>query len=401
MNFFEKVFDKLALKKYITKGDETDHTFPRRFCMRKTMVAMMMMTLAMIAAAQIPVNGLVAYFPFTGNYNDESGSNVALTARTPAVPPVLVADRFSTSNSAYSLNGTSNSFRGIDSMLPMGNTPRTISLWVNPQDMLRTIISYGKLEATKHFELRTRPGKLILLNGKDSLVSNLNTSLFNLGMWGNIVMTYDGTTTRIYIQGSEISSTTTMVWNTEPQTLVIGANFHNPVDENLFYGKLDDIAIYKRALSAAQISAMYQAKTYKNTLPNITSTPVTIAQAAQGYSYTVTANDPDSAASVTYTLSQSPTGMTILNGVLTWVPSMSQVGINSVKVVARDNIGDTVAQSFNINVEPGTTALRGVTPKMSWSKSSGTGYYSISGRKIVGVQRGVLISNSLKSISMK
>src|SRR5437016_1107730 len=55
--------------------------------------------------AQIPSNGLVAYFPLTGNANDQSGSGIIgtpLSGGYPAnTPPVLTADRNSVANSAY------------------------------------------------------------------------------------------------------------------------------------------------------------------------------------------------------------------------------------------------------------------------------------------------------------
>jgi len=55
--------------------------------------------------AQIPSNGLVAWYPFNGNANDESGNgnNGVVNGAT------LTADRFGNANGAYSFDGV-NSF---------------------------------------------------------------------------------------------------------------------------------------------------------------------------------------------------------------------------------------------------------------------------------------------------
>ena len=53
------------------------------------------------AFCQFPTNGLVGYWPFNGNANDESnnGHNGTVSGAT------LVADRFGNVNSAYNFNG--------------------------------------------------------------------------------------------------------------------------------------------------------------------------------------------------------------------------------------------------------------------------------------------------------
>ena len=47
--------------------------------------------------SQIPTNGLVAYYPFSGNVGDSSGNNYHGTTYN----VTLVSDRFGNSNSAY------------------------------------------------------------------------------------------------------------------------------------------------------------------------------------------------------------------------------------------------------------------------------------------------------------
>src|SRR5438552_10965983 len=72
-------------------------------------------------------NGLVAYYPFSGNANDASGNGLNGTING----ATLIQDRFGRPNSAYSFNGSS-------SYISFANTPTTqtnnwtISSWIKP-----------------------------------------------------------------------------------------------------------------------------------------------------------------------------------------------------------------------------------------------------------------------------
>tara|TARA_B100000767_G_scaffold81987_1_gene78931 strand:- start:946 stop:1185 length:240 start_codon:yes stop_codon:yes gene_type:complete len=51
--------------------------------------------------SQIPTNGLVGYWPFSGNANDSSGNNLNGTVNG----AVLTEDRFGNSSSAFNFDG--------------------------------------------------------------------------------------------------------------------------------------------------------------------------------------------------------------------------------------------------------------------------------------------------------
>jgi hypothetical protein len=81
----------------------------------------------------VPSNGLVGWWPFNGNANDESGNgnNGTTTNAT------ITSDRNGSLNSAYTFNGTSNFIEIPDSpTLRLNNTDFTISFWVNTSDAL-------------------------------------------------------------------------------------------------------------------------------------------------------------------------------------------------------------------------------------------------------------------------
>jgi hypothetical protein len=88
-----------------------------------------------------------------------------------------------------------------------------------------------------------------------------------------------------------------------------------------------------------------------NDAPSITSTPVIMATEEVQYTYDVEANDPEDD-TLTYSLSTFPAGMAIdtASGLITWTPTNSQVGANSVVVLVSDGNGGNDTQSFTITV---------------------------------------------------
>jgi hypothetical protein len=69
--------------------------------------------------------GLVAYYPFNGNANDESGNgrNGAVTKA------VLTLDRTGTTNRAYQFNGSNNRIVVSGATWPGGNSDRSVVVW--------------------------------------------------------------------------------------------------------------------------------------------------------------------------------------------------------------------------------------------------------------------------------
>ncbi|MEM7165061.1 MAG: putative Ig domain-containing protein [Planctomycetota bacterium] len=91
-----------------------------------------------------------------------------------------------------------------------------------------------------------------------------------------------------------------------------------------------------------------------NQTPTITSVPVTTATEASPYSYDVDATDPDPLDTISYTLDVAPVGATInsSSGLIDWIPSATQTGMQSFTVRATDNGVGTlfVQQSFSVTV---------------------------------------------------
>jgi len=93
-----------------------------------------------------------------------------------------------------------------------------------------------------------------------------------------------------------------------------------------------------------------------NDPPKITSKPVTTAMVDVTYTYQVKALDPDKADKLTYSLTDSPAGMTIdqATGVIQWTPTDSQKAGHEVAVMVADSnsVPASDTQRFTVSVNP-------------------------------------------------
>src|SRR5439155_6828363 len=88
-----------------------------------------------------------------------------------------------------------------------------------------------------------------------------------------------------------------------------------------------------------------------NQAPVFTSTPSTVADPGQPYSYAVTATDAENDP-LRFDLPLRPAGMAIqpATGLLTWLPGAAQVGSHDVIVRVRDGNDGVTLQHFQVTV---------------------------------------------------
>ena len=202
----------------------------------------------------VPTDGLVAYYPFNGNAHDESGNGNDGTVFGAS----LVSDRFGNFNSAYSFDGTDDRIIvNHDPSLNLG-TAFTISAWVisdvtpasnNP------MLAKGTAFASHEYSLFFANGSnkpWISLNG--GAASNQQVGP-NMGVsttdWLHIVGLYEAGVLKLYIDGVESAAANRAAPIATTSDLRIGAL------QSLFYrGLIDDIRIYNRALTEAEIQVL-------------------------------------------------------------------------------------------------------------------------------------------------
>lgn len=204
-------------------------------------------------SAQIPTDGLVAWYPFNGNCNDESGNGHHGTN----YGATLTTDRFGNPNSAYYFDGNSKISITDDFFQNIPNNPVSISIW----GMTTTYEWGGHLigKRTGYLPLQyqigfaTSPYGIAFGSWDGSIDSYLETGiLFPPDSLLHIVGTFNGTTWKVFINGSFIDS----LVSGPPATVIAPLNIGYS-GEPYFRGVIDDIRIYNRALYQDEILALY------------------------------------------------------------------------------------------------------------------------------------------------
>lgn len=113
----------MARKLYPNPGKPVTFTL-KLFPMRNLTSLIAVCALTSALQAQIPTNGLIGGWPFTGNANDMSGNNNHGTVNG----ALLTNDRFGNANCAYKFNGTSD-YIVMQNGGPLGSVARSVSFW--------------------------------------------------------------------------------------------------------------------------------------------------------------------------------------------------------------------------------------------------------------------------------
>lgn len=200
--------------------------------------------------------GLVAYYPFNGNANDESGSGNHATTNT----AILTSDRYNQSNSAYTFNGTTRILAPTNN-LPIGNSDRTISVWVHSPN-------FG--QGNKMFVGWGTPGspnlRMSALGIGHSFSTNKKPFFWGWGAdlvavtplndnnWNHVACVFNNGVMKIYING-QLDNYTNLTINTPPNTTLHIGWFNSTLSG--FNGSIDDIRIYNRALTDSEILGLY------------------------------------------------------------------------------------------------------------------------------------------------
>ncbi len=210
----------------------------------------------------IPISGLVAYYPFNGNANDESGNGNDGTV----VGATLTTDRFGNPNSAYSFDGSDDYIRVPDDDSLDLSDGMTIMAWINSNDTSgpKVIVSKWNDNTSDHsyiFKDHDSSDKLLIELSKgyhNDLAKLEGTTSIATEEWIHVATTFDSNTVELYFNGIEDASSAAIgVIRNSATDLLIGAVFTwGGIFQN-FDGVIDDVRVYNRALTEAEIQALY------------------------------------------------------------------------------------------------------------------------------------------------
>ncbi len=211
------------------------------------------------AGGQAGASGLVAYYSFSGNAQDESGNGNDGSAIGGAA---LAMDRFGSVDSAYQLDGTSGYIEIPDSADFNFNQPITVTAWIYLNDNASAGIvgqwGPGGLGGDA-FVLSVRSGKLKFTLPIPGLYELDSQSTLTEMQWLFVGVVYDGTDVKLFINGTQDASGTFAAAQVDSdQPVRIGFELIISGDPGYLDGLVDDVRIYKRALSDMEIQQLHQ-----------------------------------------------------------------------------------------------------------------------------------------------
>ena len=243
----------------------------------------------------IPTNGLVGWWPFNGNANDESGNGNHGSVNGAG----LTLDRNGVLNSAYTFSGSSNYIDINQSFFDNGWNDYTISVWFASESYTNLGESQMLVNSIPHdgFALAWNGGnsKLIgcgvnsnpnkhawdILSGNKWKYKNVN-----LSTWYNVVFKKTGKVYSCFVNGDLDTSFYNSI---SPISYNVGMRIGNISPgwaSEPFNGKIDDVAVWNRSLSAEEIK-----KLFKSCERSITQQPTNLGLFSGNALFTCASND--------------------------------------------------------------------------------------------------------------
>jgi len=219
----------------------------------------------------LPRNGLIGWWPFNNNANDESGNNHELT---PIGLVLKTENRFGQANSAYYFSTVvpeskfnfPSSFNSVFNQLSLG----TISFWVKIDSIAEHDHYFGFdnvffAKQTHGVNTETHIG---LANNKfrihsgplPSSVFVVDTTTIRVKTWYSLIITWTPNLLRFFVNGqlsSEIQGSFGLSNNPSPSFTSIGG-FQGTGGSGC-YSSIDDIGFWNRALTNQEIAMIFNA----------------------------------------------------------------------------------------------------------------------------------------------
>ncbi len=183
-----------------------------------------------------PPQFLIANYPFNNSLNNSQGNTPFTAAST-----LLTSDRFGNPNAAVNTSGLS---AASVNYLPVGNSARSVSLWFKRSESNVNIFRYGN----QVFGCFINASNQYVLQGAGVDTNFMGSNPTNT--WTHLVITYNGTQAKMYINGTQLGTAVTINLNTvNAGGFIIGQTSQT--------NSYDDINIYDFELNQTEITNLF------------------------------------------------------------------------------------------------------------------------------------------------
>lgn len=222
---------------------------------------------------QINTQDLLAYYPFNGNANDESGNGNNGVINGAVGSP----DRFGNGDKAFSFNGTTSTIlTGANNILDH-HQQGSVALWFSSSDVSKgQLLSYSTDQTNGSlYSIGVRSGTILVSFKYTGLKVPSHRGLTQLSpnVWYHLVVVADGTSPlKLYLNGNleeatfdpDLTSANGSEWFADMLSatsynhfICFGALRRSGGNEDLFQGKIDEVGVYARALNASEVQTLY------------------------------------------------------------------------------------------------------------------------------------------------
>lgn len=215
------------------------------------MLLLVSLLLTVTSFAQLPTTGLVAWYPFCGNAVDRSGNGLDLTVSGPS----LSTDRFAGNDNAYHYSGSTTVLgNSIFRVPPLPDTGAvTFAAWVNADTGgNQVILANGDLGSNGLGIVTTGHNVAVQIGGSGIYLPTYLT----YHQWHHLLLRRSGVTYSFYLDTIIIGSFVAP-FTPAPATQSFSLGQDHNSGSRSFHGSIDDVAVYSKALSSTEISALY------------------------------------------------------------------------------------------------------------------------------------------------
>ena len=234
-----------------------------RFRMIRKLV-LMTAVMPLMALAATLTDGLVAYWPFDGNANDASGNGNHGTTHG----VTLTTDRFGNANGAYYFGQNHYISVPDSSSLDSVSAELTISAWVRVDEWVRegwaSIVNKSDGDYARYYAFNFGNGNAEPANGFGTIeissdISGYSDAIPQLGEWTHMAVTYgQNGVLYTYLNGVCVGTYQNSVSLFRPNTAELHIGRDRVGGDDYLAGAIDELRIYNRALSAAEVKALYE-----------------------------------------------------------------------------------------------------------------------------------------------
>jgi hypothetical protein len=194
---------------------------------------------------------------------DSKGSNTGTYTNGPAL--ALAGALAGDADTAAGFDGT-NDYVNVPYAAALNPAQFTVEAWVDPTsgsgnwyEVASSWSNSGSRWIGYALEINPSNNWIVYVGDGSHVEPSAVGPVRVLNAWTHLAVTYDGSTLRLYVNGTQAASTATTFYagNSSPVAFEIGAEYANGTQGAFFPGVIDDVAVYNRALTATEVQLHY------------------------------------------------------------------------------------------------------------------------------------------------